>query len=126
MTSPAPEQPVASAASTPAPKKAISRSTDRTLSIVMLAVQFIFVVIFFVLYSIGFALSVNTGSLAELAEPIMLFGPGVVFFANLIVSVVLMNKGRTAWIATLVGFIVAPLIFVLGNVLLQVGLLPSN
>jgi hypothetical protein len=121
-----PEQPVASAASTPAPKKAISRSTDRTLSIVMLAVQFIFVAIFFVLYSIGFALSVNTGGLAEVAENITLFGPGVVFIANLIVSVVLMNKGRTAWIATLVGLIVAPLIFVLGNVLFQVGLLPSN
>jgi hypothetical protein len=126
MTSPAPEQPVASAASTPAPKKGLSRSTDRTLSSVMLAVQFIFVALFFVLYSIGFALSVNTGSLAEVAEPIMLFGPVVVFIANLIVSVVLMTKGRTAWIATLVGFIVAPLTFFLASALLQVGLPTYN
>jgi hypothetical protein len=126
MTSPAPEQPVASAASTPAPKKAISRSTDRTLSIALLSVQFVFVVIFFVLFSIGLALSVSASSLAEVAEPIMLFGPVVVFIANLIVSVVLMTKGRTAWIATLVGFIVAPLTFFLGNVLLQVGLPTYN
>jgi hypothetical protein len=89
-------------------------------------VQFVFVVIFFVLFSIGLALSVSASSLAEVAEPIMLFGPVVVFFANLIVSVVLMTKGRTAWIATLVGFIVAPLTFFLASALLQVGLPTYN
>jgi hypothetical protein len=102
-------------------KKGVKRSTDITLSIVFLAVQFVFVVVFFFVTWLGLALAGGKGSLSEVAEPIMLFGPGIIFIANLIVSVVLMNKGRTAWIATLVGFIVAPLTSVLGNALLQAG-----
>ena len=114
-----PEQGAPAATVSAPTKKGLKRSTDITLSVVFLAVQFVVVALQFTLVVLfGAMVFVMSG-----ANPLILvfmIGPVVIFLITLVVGLILMITKRNSWIATLVGMLitVVPLLLLFGPMLL--------
>ena len=108
------EQSAPGAAPSAPVKKGVKRSTDITLSIVFLAVQFVVVALQFTLVVLFGAMALVMSGSNPLILVFML-GPVLLFLITLIVGVILMVTKRNSWIATLVGMLitVVPLVLVL-------------
>ena len=119
MTSPVPEQPASSAASTAAHKKGVSRSLDITLTIVFLVLNALMVgalilpSLFLAMASDGCNDSCNLG-VVQAGFYIALFGPSVAFVVNLVLSIIFLVRKRTSWLMTLLVGIGGLLVFFLG------------
>ena len=126
-----PATPDSSASSTPsasettAPKKRVSRGTDIALTIVFLALQLALVIalvlpaLFLAMASDGCNDSCNL-AVIEAGFYIAVFGPGLVFVANLIVSIIFLARKRTSWLLSLLGGVASLLVFLLGVALVFV------
>jgi hypothetical protein len=108
-----------------APKKRVSRGTDIALTIVFLALQVALVIalvlpaLFLAMASAGCGEGCNLGVI-QAGFYVAVFGPGVVFIANLIVSIVFLVQKRTAWLLSLLGAVASLLVFLLGVALVFV------
>jgi len=126
MTTPAPEARKAPAVSTTtaaAPReggrKGASRGLDVTLTIVILALNALMVAalfvpaLFLVMSSTGCMDSCNLDVL-QAGINVAVFGPGVAFIVNLVLSIVFLVKKRTAWLLSLLVGVAGFLVFLLG------------
>ena len=125
-STPDPSAPNASAPAAPAaPKKRVSRGTDIALTIVFLVLQVALVIalllpaLFLAMASDGCGEGCNLGVI-QAGFYVALFGPGVVFIANLIVSIVFLAQKRTSWLLSLLGAVASLLVFLLGVALVFV------
>jgi hypothetical protein len=103
----------------------VSRGTDIALAIVFLALQVALVIalvlpaLFLAMASDGCSDPCNL-SVIQAGFYVAVFGPGVVFIANLIVSIVFLVKKRTTWLLSLLGAVASLLVFLLGVALVFV------
>ena len=101
-----------------APKRGVSRGTDIALTIVFLVLQVTLVIalvlpaLFLAMASDGCGEGCNLGVI-QAGFYVALFGPGVVFIANLIVSIVFLAQKRTSWLLSLLGGVASLLVFLL-------------
>lgn len=115
----------ASAPGPAAPKKRMPRGTDIALTIVFLVLQVALVIalllpaLFLAMASDGCGEGCNLGVI-QAGFYVALFGPGVVFIANLIVSIVFLAQKRTSWLLSLLGAVASLLVFLLGVALVFV------
>ena len=121
--SPASTTPIASVPSEP--QKRMSRGTDIALTIVFLVLQVTLVIalvlpaLFLAMASDGCGEGCNLGVI-QAGFFVALFGPGVVFIANLIVSIIFLARKRTSWLLSLLGGVASLLVFLLGVALVFV------
>jgi len=126
MTSPAPEphkDPSASTSASAEPREGVhkgaSRGLDIALTIVILALNALMVAalfvpaLFLVMSSTGCMDSCNLDVL-QAGINVAVFGPGVAFIVNLVLSIVFLVKKRTAWLLSLLVAVGGFLVFLLG------------
>ena len=101
------------------PSRRVSRGTAITLTIVFLALLLVLVValfvpaLFLVMSTAGCSDSCNL-DVMQAGINVAVLGPGLVFIANLIVSIVFLVKKRTAWWLSLLGAVASMLAYLLG------------